>query len=221
METSARIHQRLSHLPLLRFTSVVIFLITLDCLICISLWVAGGDSLYIEDSVKYFSFTHSTFDLACISAVRCMIIATCFYYLEQYSLRKVSIGDHEKQRTGSIVVMCCQLTILLVSGLSFVYATVKGSLILKSILQGTWNDVDKELQMHITYKVLSIVSIVFPALEVVFCIVSSWCVRRMIRVKRLRLLVNLDSDDEQKPKKKADIRRILLLAKPVKCIVRL
>lgn len=216
MESSVAARQKLSHLPLLRFTSVVIVLVALDCLVCISLWIAGGDSLYMEDSVKDFSFTHSTFDLACISAVRCIVLVGCFYYLEHFSLFKVSIGEHDKQRVGHRAVIFCQVGLFLVTLASFAYSTVKGAFILKSILDGTWNDVEKELYMHMTYKVLCIVSIVFPAIEIVFAAVSSCCLRRMIHVKRLRLLVNLDEDENQKPvKKKADIKRIFLLAKPV------
>lgn len=136
--------------------------------------------------------------------------------MEQYSLLRVSVGDHDKQRVGRRVVFFGQIGIFLMSGLSLVYAGIKGSLILKSILQGTWSDVDQRLQMHMTYKVLCIVSIVFPGTEVIFGIISVWCIGRMIRLKRLRLLVNMEEDDNQKLlKKKADVKRILLLAKPV------
>lgn len=213
MENSGVAYKRLSHLPLLRFTSVVIVLVALDCLVCIALWIAGGDSLYMEDSVKDFSFTHSTFDLACIAAVRCIVVIGCFYFLEYFSLLKVSA---DRRLTGHRAVIVCQLGLFLVTFGSFAYSVVKGAFILKSILDGTWNDVNRELYMHITYKVLCIVSIVFPAIELVFAAVSSCCLRRMIRVKRLRLLVNLDEGEDQKPpKKKADLKRIFLLAKHV------
>ena len=38
-------------------------LTAVNSLVCTVLWLAGGDSLYLEDSIKEFSFTHSTFDL--------------------------------------------------------------------------------------------------------------------------------------------------------------
>lgn len=82
-----------------------------------------------------FSFTHSTFDLACVSLVRCIVLIVCFYYLEQYRLLKVSVGDHNKQRVGNRMVIFCQLGIFLTSGLSLVYAVLKGSLILQSIVK--------------------------------------------------------------------------------------
>lgn len=215
METSARVNHKSSHLPLLRFTSIVTVFVALDCLICISLWIAGGDSLYMEDSVIEFSFTHSTFDLACIAFLRCIVLVICFYYLEHYSLLKSS-RDYDKQKVGNQVVIFCQVGIFILSASSVMYGSIKGALILKSVLQGTWNNVEQQLHMHITYKVLCIASIVFPGIELVFGIVSSWCIRRMIRVKRLHLIVNMEEDDNlTQVKKKADIKRIILLAKPV------
>ena len=220
MQLPVRVHQKWSHLPILRFTSVIIILVALDSLICISLWIAGGDSLYLEDSVKEFSFIHSTFDLACLAAVRSVVLVACFYFLEQYSLLKVSVTDHDRQRHSYRVVVLCQVVMFAVSGGSLVYSVVKGSLILERILRGTWNDDNPELDMHITYKILTIVAIAFPAMEIIFCMISSFCVRRMIRHRRIRLLVNLDDGDGEevvkKKKKRADIRRILLLAKPVR-----
>lgn len=217
MEISSGITQKFSRLPFLRFTSIVIIFTALDSLICISLWIAGGDSLYMEDSVTDYLFTHSTFDLACISVLRGLVVTLSFYFLERYSLLRVSVGKHDKQRVGTRVVIFCLFLILLVSGLSILYAIVKGSLILKSILQGTWNNVDVELQMHVTYKVLCIVSIVFPMVEIILGILSLWCIQRMIRIKKLHLLVNMEEDDNQKPKKnKANIKRIILLAKAVR-----
>lgn len=217
MENSVQVRKKLSHLPLLRFTSVVIVLVALDSLVSVSLWIAGGDSMYMEDSVRDFSFTYSTFDLACMSAVRSVILIAGFYYLEKYTLLKVSVGEHDQQVVGCRMIILSQLLIFLVSGTSLVYATVKGSLILKSVLQGTWSGSDQELDMHITYKVLCIVSIVFPIIEISFCVISSWCLGRMIHTKRLRLLVNLEEDDDKQvaATQKADLKRIILLAKPV------
>ena len=155
--------------PLLRFTGIVTILVALDGLVCISLWIAGGDSEYMEDSVKDFSFTHSTFDLACISAVRCVILVACFYYLEQYSLLKVSVRQHDAIKGSNRMVKFCHVTILVVSGISAVYAVVKGSWIIRSILRKSWNSTDQEINMHISYKVLCIVSVIFPLCEIIFC----------------------------------------------------
>lgn len=215
MDASKKENHSFSQLPSLRFTSAVTVFVALDCLLCVSLWIAGGDSLYMEDSVTEFSFTHSTFDLACIAFLRCIALVACFYYLEQYILLQPS-GDSNQKIFHNQIVVLCQVGILLISGSSVIYGGIKGALILKSLLQGTWNNIDQPLHMHLTYKVLCVTSIVLPGIEVFFGIVSSWSIKRMLRVKRLRLIVNMEEDDSRKQaKNKADIKRIFLLAKPV------
>lgn len=217
VEGSVEVRRRkFSHLPLWRFTSVVNVLIAIDSLICISLWIAGGDTLYLEDSVEKFSFTHSTFDLACISAVRCVILVASFYYLEWFSLLRVSLGQHDKQRSSNRIVKFLLAIIFMVCGTSLLYAIVKGALIVRSIVQGDWNE-ERDIAMHITYKVLCIVAVIFPVIEFFFGMSSSWFLEGMIRAKKLRLLVNINGDvtDDEQPKKKVNIKRILLLAVPV------
>ena len=218
--TAVKLKRRtMSHLPLVRFTSIAMLLVAVDSLVCIALWLAGGDSLYLEDSVKEFSFTHSTFDLVIIAALRGLIIFGCFYFLEHNSILSVSVkhDDSRKSLTQKFAILC-QVVILLCSSVSLVYAVVKGGMIIHSIIKGTWTDVSKETEMHITYKILCITAVVFPLLEFGLGLVGLWFVRRMIRVQKLRLLVNLEEGDENKPaspKKKANIKRIILTAKPV------
>lgn len=216
MAESPQPRRRMSHLPLLRFTSIATLLVALDSLACVALWVAGGDTTYLEDSVEDFSFTHSTFDLACIAAVRGVVLIACFYYLEHHSLMQVSVTSERRQKSSRMLSILCQFVILLVSFISLIYAVVKGGLILHQIVNKSWNVSSKpELDMSITYKILCIVAIVFPALEIVFG-VSSWCfLRHMIRIRQLRLIIN-QQEGEDKPKKKADLKRLTLLAKPVR-----
>ena len=199
----------LSHLPLLRFTAVVTFLVAVDSLVCISLWIAGGDSLYLENNVEHFSITRSTFDLACIAALRGVVIIASYYYLEQFIIMRRSVRSPEKQTKNSSLSIICQGAILVVSAASIVYSIVKGGFLIKMIVK------DQSIEMHITYKVLCIASVVFSLVELFFGIISSWCIRRMVRANGLRLLINLDLDDEKPVKKKADLMRLALLAKPV------
>ena len=209
----------MSHLPLVRFTGIAMLLVAVDSLVCIALWLAGGDSLYLEDSIKEFSFTHSTFDLVIIAALRGLILFGCFYFLEHNSILSVSVKhDDSRKSLTQRFAMLCQAVILLCSGVSLIYAVVKGGMIIHSIIKGTWTDVSKETEMHITYKILCIIAVVFPLMEFGLGLVGLWFVRRMIRVQKLRLLVNLEEGDENKaapPKKKANIKRIILTAKPV------
>lgn len=206
----------MSHLPLVRFTSIATALIGLDSLICIALWLAGGDSLYLEDSVKEFSFAHSTFDLACIAFIRGIILIGCLYYLEKYSIQALSVTSKNANKS---MAFYCQAGILIVSFVSLVYATVKGILILVQVTDGDWNkDVDPELHMSIPYIILCVIGVLFPALDLGVGVVSWWCVNRMLRVRKIRLIINETEDagdSEASPKDNASLRRIFLLAKPV------
>ena len=177
-----------------------------------------GDTTYLEDSVEDFSFTHSTFDLACIAAVRGVVLVACFYYLEHHSLMQASVTNERRQKSSRMLSILCLFVIFLISSMSLIYAVVKGGLILHQIVNKNWNvPSNPELNMSITYKILCIVAIVFPALEIVFGASSWYFLRRMIRIQQLRLIIN-QQDGEEKPKKKADLKRLALLAKPVRAL---
>jgi len=208
-----RSRKTVSHLPLLRFTSVVNVLVAMDSLTCIGLWIAGGDSLYLENNVREFSITRSTFDLACIAALRGLIIIASYYYLEQFIITRNSTSSLEKQLKSSRMSFFCQAAILITSLLSLGYSLVKGGLLIRMI----WKK--EAIVMHITYKILCIASVAFSVVELIFGGVSSWCVRRVVRERGLRLLINQDLDDEKPAKKKADLRRLIFLAKPVREIL--
>ena len=108
-----------------------------DSLVCSALWLAGGDSLYLEDSVEEFSYTHSTFDLIVIAVVRGVILVGSFYLLDRSSNLMTSVKDDDrKSRTDRFVLMCQLSTgiLLICSGVSLVYAVVKGGFIIHSIV---------------------------------------------------------------------------------------
>lgn len=199
----------LSHLPLLRYTSVVSFLVALDCLICISLWIGGGNTKYLETNVEDFSITQSTFDLACIAAVRGVLIIASYYYLEQFIIMRYSVQTHEEQVKNTRLSIACQGAILLISAASLIYSIVKGGFLIKRVTK------DQSIEMHITYKVLCITSVVFSLVEFLFGFVSLWWIRWKVRAIRLHRIINQEVDDEKPIKKKADLMRLALLAKPV------
>ena len=214
----APVVRKLSHLPFLRFTTVATVFVALDSLLCVTLWLAGGDSTYMEDSVTDFSFTHSTFDLACLAVMRGVVLFACLYYLEHHMLMAVSTNSEEQQKSSRIIAVVCQGGVLLLSAANFAYAVVKGGLIIHQIDGGTWNaGIDPEIDMHITYKILCVVAVVFPVVEFGLGVASWWVLRRMMRVQRLRMILSGEGSDEglSKPQRKADLRRLILLAKPV------
>ena len=58
-------------------------------------------------------------------------------------------------------------------------------------------------------------SVAFSLVELIFGCVSLLYIRKMVQERGLRLLINQDLDNDRPVKKKADLRRLILLAKPV------
>lgn len=196
-----------SHLPFLRYTTFATLLIAIDSLLSISLWIAGGNSKYLEDSVEEFSFYKSTFDLACISALRGIILIGCVYYIEYYTIAAFSTKLKEKQFSSHRFSRFIQFIYFIILFATWIYSVVKGILIL---LQGkeTYN------QLHITYKIICFVAVITPLLEIVVGLSGIYFLRRLIHVHKLRLILN-ETDAEDKSQRKADLMRIIKLARPV------
>ena len=211
--------KRFSHLPLVRFSTVAMVLVALDSLVCVALWLSGGDSTYMEDSVTEFSFTRSVFDLACLAVVRGIVLGLCFYYLEYFSLMRVSLSGGKNLTTSRLLTHACRAGILLLSLASFVYAAVKGGFVIREMRHGTRDSAgdsdDTATTMHATYKALCIIAVAFPLLELCLGVVSWYYMWRLTRVQKLRLIVNATGDDIAPKKKSVNIRRLVLLAKPV------
>lgn len=209
-------------LPWIRFTSVVIFLCALDSLICLVLWLAGGTSSYLKHSVDDFSFSHSTFDLAVVAVARGLVIIPCLYYLERYSLLAVTSRGKWRHSSALRYSRLCRTGVFIAAAVSIAYVVVKGSFISYQIAQGGWDSVNAEIRMHVTYRILCVIAVVFPVLEIAVGVASWYFLRRLVHVHRVRLLINAeegeeedDDDEEEGKKKKADLKRLILLAKPV------
>ena len=225
MESSSTATERCwkSKLPWIRYTSVVIFLVALDSLICVALWLGGGSASYLRHSVEDFSFSHSTFDLAVVAVARGLLLVLCLYYLERYSLLAISGRGRARRSSVRKYSRICRAGVFVAAGVSIVYVIVKGCVILSQIANGGWDSVNAEIRMHVTYKILCVFSFVFPLLEVGVGVASWFFLGRLVRMRRLELLINAEDGEEGeeedekevKKKKKADFRRLLLLAKPV------
>jgi hypothetical protein len=198
----------MSNLPFLRYTTFATILIAIDSLLSISLWLAGGDSLYLEESVETFSIYTSTFDLACISAGRCVILIVCVYYIEYYTLAAFSTKYEEKQFASRRLSRLCQIAYFLLTLATLIYAIVKGVLIMVVGGQAVYS------KLHITYKILCIVAVVNPLIEFVVGVSGVYFMWRLIHVQRLRLILNEPENESQQPRKKADLWRLVKLAKP-------
>ena len=197
----------LPYLPILRFTTLTIVLVAIDSLLSISLWIAGGNSAYLEDSVEDFSLYHSTFDLAVIAAIRGIVLICCLYYLEHYTMMAVSSKLQQTQLTSRRLAWLCHVIILILPFITMIYAIVKLLLI---FIEST----NSFSELHIAYKILCVLGVVTPGMELVFGLMSFYFMWRLVHVLRLRLV--LQNENEDKPKEKgADIKRLMILAIPV------
>ena len=213
-------------LPWARFTTIVIFFVSLDPLVCLGLWLGGGNSAYLRHSVDDFSFSHSTFDLALLAVVRGFSLVSCLYLLERYSLLALTARGQAKRRAALRNTRLCRAVVFATATISILYLIAKGAVILHQISTGSWDSVNTQIRMHVSYRILCVFALVFPLLELGVGVASWFFVGRSVRLRRLQLLINAedgeeDDDDEEdeegkkKKRKKADLKRLILLAKPV------
>ena len=207
-------------LPWIRFTTVATFIVAVDSIACVALWIAGGNSKYLEHNVEDFSLIKSTFDLACVAAVRGVILIALLYLLERAVISHVSLSAKTRKRTANNYSLPLQILILLLSFACLSYAAVKIGLVVHEWKEGR--------HMHVTYKVLCITAAVFPLVELMIGVASFYFMKRL-RTQQVMLIVNEtegqeqdEMTDEQKSKssfRAASLRRLLLMAKPVSIII--
>ena len=209
-------------LPWIRFTTVASVIVAIDSVACVALWIGGGNSKYLEKNVRDFSLVKSTFDLACIAAVRGVILIALLYLLERAVIRDVSVstGAKTRRRAVSNYSILLHVFILLIAFACLCYAAVKGGLVIHEWREGR--------HMHVTYKVLCIVAAVFPLVELVVGAASFYYMRRL-RTWKVMLIVNEIEEqeqngmtDEEKSKvsfRTATLRRLLLMAQPVSVVL--
>ena len=193
-------------LPLVRFTTISTVLIAVDSLVCIGLWLAGGSSQYLEDNVEEFSIYKSTFDLACISASRAVVSIGCLYYLEHYSLLAQSTSRDSVRASSNRLSNVCSFVFLATSLSTLCYAAVKVGLIASK-----WQTIKDDL--HITYKILCVVGVVTALINMGVWCVSVWYMRRLSMLLKLKYI--LEEEGRERPRPKANLKRLAMLAIPV------
>ena len=224
MKDKANRKKKEHSLPWIRFTTVATVIVAIDTVTCVALWIAGGNSKYLEKNVKDFSLVKSTFDLACIAAVRGVLLIALLVLLERAVIRDVSLiwslsTATSKRRAASNYNIIIHMFILLTAFACLCYAAVKGGLVIHEWRQGK--------HMHVTYKILCIVAVVFPLVELVVGAASFYYMKKL-RTRQIMLIVNETEVQEQdgmtnEEKSKAsfhtaNLRRLLLMAQPVSVV---
>lgn len=199
-------------LPILILLFLV--LVGVDSLSGAVLWIAAGNMSYLEDNVVGFVFQDTVFDLAVLAVARGFLLAASLIFLEQWVLRKLPSLMARGSSRPKLVTASLAL-VLIVAVISFGYGIAKGAFVIKY-----WPETSRE--MHIAYKVLCVVSVVLPLVEMVLGGVCWWLLRRIESVLHLQaLIINDDATpaEQQTEMKrrfgKHELRRLLAMAQPV------
>lgn len=199
-------------LPFFRFTNFIRLVVFIDGCLSAALWIAGGNTGYMEDSVTHWTITGSVFELACMGLLRMMIFFHLFTKVEDYSLALLENPYNQtlmsKKRRGHIVTS-------ILSFISFAYSVTKGGLIL-SCLKGSFCAMfsGDSYQLHPTYYALVISSVVFSLFELIASVACPMFMRRLQVLRIQHELKDEEIEEEGKKKKgKADLGRLFALAK--------
>ncbi|XP_019619825.1 PREDICTED: ABC transporter B family member 1-like [Branchiostoma belcheri] len=191
-------------LPFFRFTNFVRFVVFIDGVVCVALWLAGGHTSYLEDNVVHFDFYRSVFELACLSLLRMCLLFHFFTRIEEISMKLLEEPyDRGLLKKRKAFYICA----ILLSLLSTAYAATKGGFVLYK---------ESYKEMHSAYVAVCIASFVFSILELLLGLVFL-CMVRKLQVMRIVHRYNSDGqeiDDEGNTiKKKVDLWRLFTMAR--------
>ncbi|ESP02536.1 hypothetical protein LOTGIDRAFT_171935 [Lottia gigantea] len=203
-------------LPTLRFINIVKIIIFIDGILSIVLWLTGGHTKYFVDNIVHFHLTESVFDLALICSIKSVLYMILYTWLEELTLKFTNCPFDQDLKTKT---RYAHFGIVFIAIAVLTYTTTKGGLVLNAYL----NKKDYRI-MHPTYNALVISAFVFSFIQII-CALYSFVAMRKLKV--LRILHRLNDDGEEvdadgKPiKKKANILRLIKLAKPEAGIISL
>eukprot|EP00794_Sanderia_malayensis_P014227 gene14227-15710_t len=191
--------------PAFRFLNLLRFILFIDFVSSCTLWLAAGDSSYLEDNVTKFEINLSAFDLAVMRALLAVILAWLYTKLESLARKRV---QGRPSANGSSNILHWSLTFLLNAG-GLGYSIAKFIMMHKKFKEDSKS-------MHTLYYALAISSLVFSGIEFVLFFVNIVVLKKLsVRHSRLEAHgLEDDSKAEGKEKKKADLGRLFSLAKP-------
>lgn len=195
------------HQPFCRFLNIVRAVFFADLVTSSALWLAGGDSKYLEDNVTKFSINQSVFDLALIRFLLAISFVLMYSEIECLTIQAASKeGSSDKCRRKKLVytILICIFSIA-----SLAYSIVKCAFIIEE-------DKKHPKVIHATYHALAISSVAFSAVEFIAFFINVYVMRRA-GMHFARIAENGDDPSEsgKSTKQSANIGRLLSLAKPV------
>ena len=195
-----------------RLLNIIRLLFFADLVSSTALWLAGGSSEYLEDNVTKFKMDQSVFDLALIRFLLAVSFIFLYSELENLTIYETRNGVDEDPSIGSKTkkTLCLFATFFFSLG-SLVYSCVKFYLMYKE-------HKSHPKLIHDTYYILAFSSLAFSSVEFFVFFVNVRVLRRM-SVKYSKMsdgeMSSANEDGKGKETKKADLRRLIGLAKPV------
>ncbi|XP_077995855.1 uncharacterized protein LOC144449221 [Glandiceps talaboti] len=195
-------------LPTVRFGRVAKLFFFLDAATCIALWLTGGHSKYMVNSITEWKITTSVFELACLSLLKLIILFPIFGKLEDIAMAQIEDPYNPLLKKRKAIM---HVSTFILSLLSIAYTTTKGVLIL---LNKSYED------MHVTYQACCIAAFAFSLLELLLCVLYPVFLRKLkiLRVKHKLNDEGIEEDEDGKPKTPkaapVNLKRLLSLAKP-------
>lgn len=183
---------------------------SIDNLCC---FFSGGNTDYFVDNITHFHLTESVFDLVLLATVKIIFYFVFISLLETNSFRQIE-NPYDPRLTQKIKIF--HVFVVLFSFLVFGFTVTKGGLVLNKIL----ND-SSYSKMHAEYNALVISAVCFNFLELITSFLSFGAMRRL---KVIRILHRFNDsgkevdEDGKVIQKKASIKRLVILAKPVSII---
>lgn len=174
----------------------------------------GGHSEYLEKSITEFNIRQSVFDSVVITIIKVLALWSLYTWLEDVTMYTFETPYNPSLKRKKNLT---HVAILFLSTVCLVYFVTKGSLILDDYL----NNPSYE-PMHVTYTVTCISTVVFAVIEMFLSVLSFMAMRRLA-VWRILHRYNEDGDEVDDKgvviPKKATLRRVIALAKPVRIFV--
>ncbi|XP_072348007.1 uncharacterized protein [Scyliorhinus torazame] len=183
-------------LPAVRFIPLVNVILFVDGISTVILWILGGRSHYLENDVLEWCFWRSTFDLAAFCTMKTCILIVIYLTMESIALKQIDdLNNSNLKRKRELL----HLISFIISGLWVAYTMAKGITILVT---------QSYKEMHLTFKIVCISTLVFSLIEFPFCV---FCNRFLRRLQIFRIVHSIE--EERDKKNNADLKRLFLLAK--------
>lgn len=183
-------------LPFRRYNNLLRLILLADGITCVTLWLTGGNSMDLTNSMSHFTITTSVFDLACLALVRMIVLFLLWTKLEDTTAILVGHPSHRRLRYRKTILL---ITTWLLTLTFLAYSTAK-----LIILYLPKYKTDRAA-MHSNYMACAIASVVFVIVEFLLSIPANSFINRVGQYR------NFNGSKGQ-----ASLRRVLSLAKEVR-----